>query len=124
MRPDGRPVAGNSPADTSIAAGPEFVADWVKAMKKQFPRLFAEGRVIFALGNEPMLWHITHKDVHPDPVSYDEYLQRFVAMTHLRSHDAPSGHAMRAHDAPSGRPMRAHYPSSHATNPEHRPHPR
>jgi len=78
VRPDGKPIGGNDRADSSVAADPEFIAAWVRAMKSRFPRLFAERRVIFAPGNEPMLWHLTHRDVHPEPVSYEEYLDRFV----------------------------------------------
>jgi len=80
IRPDGRPLSGNDRTDAARIADPAFIGAWVKEMKKQFPRLFLEQRIIFALGNEPMLWHLTHRDVHPDPVSYDEYLSRFVAM--------------------------------------------
>jgi hypothetical protein len=28
------------------------------------------------LDNEPDLWHVTHRDVHPDPLTYDELLDR------------------------------------------------
>ncbi|MFZ4395568.1 MAG: glycoside hydrolase family 44 protein [Kiritimatiellia bacterium] len=82
VRPDGTPVVGNNRADTSIVADPAFIAAWVTQMQHDFPRLFAERRILFALGNEPMLWNVMHRDVHPDPVSYDEYLNRFVAMAH------------------------------------------
>ncbi len=80
IRPDGAPVVGNDRADSAIVANPEFIVAWVQEMKKQFPKLFSERRIVFALGNEPMLWHLTHRDIHPEPVSYDEYLSRFVNM--------------------------------------------
>jgi len=89
LRPDGKPVTDNNRADTSIVADPAFVAEWVVQMQRDFPRIFAEHRVLFALGNEPMLWNVTHRDVHPDPVSYDEYLNRFVAMAHAVRQAAP-----------------------------------
>ena len=89
LQPDGKPVVGNNRADTSILADPTFVAAWVTQMKQDFPRLFAGHRILFALGNEPMLWNVTHRDVHPDPVSYDEYLSRFMAMAHAVRQVAP-----------------------------------
>ena len=89
VRPDGKPVTGNNRAETSIVADPPFVAEWIAQMQHDFPRLFAEHRVLFALGNEPMLWNVTHRDVHPDPVSYDEYFSRFVAMAHAVRRVAP-----------------------------------
>ena len=80
---------GNDRADSAIVASPEFITAWVKEMKKQYPKLFSERRIVFALGNEPMLWHITHRDMHPEPVSYDEYLNRFVAMAKAVKAAAP-----------------------------------
>jgi hypothetical protein len=32
----------------------------------------------YILDNEPMLWHATHRDVHPDPVGYDELFDRTI----------------------------------------------
>jgi hypothetical protein len=32
----------------------------------------------YILDNEPGLWHSTHRDVHPEPVSYDELLDRTI----------------------------------------------
>ena len=89
LRPDGKPVEGNNRADTCIVADPAFVVAWVKQMQQEFPRLFAEHRILFAFDNEPMLWNVTHRDVHPDPVSYDEYLSRFIAMAHAVRQVAP-----------------------------------
>ena len=89
VRADGSFVSGNNRYDTSIVADGEFIADWVKAMKEKFPRLFAERRIILAPGNEPMLWHITHRDVHPDPTSSRELLERFVKIAHAIKTAAP-----------------------------------
>ena len=89
VRPDGTLVAGNDRSDSAIVANPEFIAAWVRAMKTQFPKPFAERRIIFALGNEPMLWNLAHHDVHPEPVSNDEYLTRFVAMAKAVKAAAP-----------------------------------
>jgi hypothetical protein len=89
VRSDGALVVGNDRADSAVVANPEFVAAWVRAMKTQFPKPFAERRVIFALGNEPMLWNLAHRDVHPDPISYDEYLSRFVNLAKAVKTAAP-----------------------------------
>ena len=89
LHPDGTPVTGNDRSATSVVADPPFVAAWVRQMAQEFPRLFAERRIVFALGNEPMLWNVTHRDVHPRPVSYAEYLERFIAMAHAVRQVAP-----------------------------------
>jgi hypothetical protein len=88
-KPDGTPVRGNDRYDTSLVADAEFVAGWVRAMKAKFPRLFSEKRIILAPGNEPMLWHITHRDVHPAPASSRELLERFVKMARAIKAAAP-----------------------------------
>jgi hypothetical protein len=89
VRPDGKPVVGNDRSDSAMVANAEFIAAWVQAMKTQFPKLFADRRIVFALGNEPMLWHLTHRDMHPEPVSYDEYLNRFVNLAKVVKAAAP-----------------------------------
>ena len=89
LRADGTPVTGNNRYDTSIVADPEFVDDWVRAMKAKFPRLFAERRIILAPGNEPMLWHNTHRDVHPEPATSRELLDRFIRMARALKAAAP-----------------------------------
>ena len=33
----------------------------------------------YILDNEPNLWSTTHRDVHPDPVTYDELLAKTIA---------------------------------------------
>ena len=40
----------------------------------------SEGGVkMWAIDNEPMLWNSTHRDVHPDPATYDELWQKTLA---------------------------------------------
>ena len=80
IRPDGSPLTGNDPLDVSIACESDFVEGWVVEMVKKYPDMFEKKKVIFALGNEPMLWNIVHRDVHPQPTSYDEILARFKEM--------------------------------------------
>jgi len=71
---DGRPVTGNDWRDTSVEAGPEFIADGVRLVVKH-----TGDRVRYwALDNEPMLWHATHRDVRPKPLGYDELWDRTV----------------------------------------------
>jgi hypothetical protein len=89
LHPDGRMLRGNDPRDASRPADPQFVADWVREMRRRFPDLFAQQRIVLALGNEPMLWDKTHRDVHPLPVSYDEYLGKFIRMAQAIRSVAP-----------------------------------
>jgi hypothetical protein len=53
-----------------------MIARWVRAIRAQDARRGARGVQMYILDNEPMLWHETHRDVHPQPVGYDELLDR------------------------------------------------
>ena len=88
-RADGQPVAGNDPGEVAIVADTNFVAGWVAAMRDQFPEMLRERRLIVALGNEPMLWNRTHRALHPQPVAYDEYWEKFRAMAQSVRRAAP-----------------------------------
>lgn len=66
------PVTGNSPADTSTAIGPDFVSGWIAHLITNYDTAANGGVTYYALDNEPMLWNSTHRDVHPNPTTYDE----------------------------------------------------
>jgi hypothetical protein len=71
MRADGKPVTGNDPRDTSVPSDAAFQAEGLRALP---PAAGGPPRV-YGLDNEPMLWHATHRDVHPGRVSYNEALR-------------------------------------------------
>lgn len=63
------------PARTSMKVDTNYLVQWVNQLKTKFgpyPHLYI-------LGNEPMLWHETHRDVHPERETYDSYLQKYIA---------------------------------------------
>jgi hypothetical protein len=62
--------------ETSIAAPPELIGRWVKNMRQLDEKRGARGVSMYILDNEPTLWDVTHRDVHPDPLTYDELLER------------------------------------------------
>jgi len=64
-------------ADPSLANtpfGPEDITSWVSKLKLQF----GSHHHRYIMGNEPMLWHETHQDVHPTPATYDQVLTKFL----------------------------------------------
>ena len=73
---NGTPITGNDPLDTSIAITPTFVANWVNHLTDIYGTAGQGGVMFYDLDNEPMLWNSTHRDVHPDPTSYDEMRDR------------------------------------------------
>lgn len=60
------------PTDTSIEAGPAFVGEMVSHLVNRFGTAAQGGVPIYELDNEPVLWAHTHRDVHPELVTYDE----------------------------------------------------
>lgn len=78
LKPDGTPIAGNDPHDTSRAIGPDFVTGWMAHLEGRTGTAANGGVRLFALDNEPMLWNSTHRDVHPTATTYDELWQKTV----------------------------------------------
>jgi hypothetical protein len=82
VRLDGKLVTGNDPHDTSVPAPPEFIGEAVRFVVKRAGKADGSDGVAgvkyWALDNEPMLWHATHRDVFPEPLGYDELWERTV----------------------------------------------
>ena len=85
-RSDGTPITGNDPHNTSVPSTPEFQAAGIRALVHDPKR-----PIMYALDNEPMLWHSTHRDVFPKGLSYDECLDRSVALARAIHAADPSG---------------------------------
>jgi hypothetical protein len=76
IRTNGTHITGNDPADTSVTITPTFVQNWIAHLVSRYGVSEAGGVMFYNLDNEPMLWNDTHRDVHPQPVSYDEMRDR------------------------------------------------
>lgn len=64
-------VVGNDPRDTSVPSNASFgvaMAAHLVGLRGAPPAAAFD----WALDNEPQLWHSTHRDVHPQPTTYDE----------------------------------------------------
>lgn len=77
VRRDGKLIPPAAPTMTSVPFSPADVAAWVQAIRARAPGTRPVD--IYILDNEPMLWHVTHRDVHPEPTTYDELLERTLA---------------------------------------------
>ena len=62
---DGTNLTGADPADTSVPADASFDGAMVSHLVSQFGPARKGGVRIYELDNEPVLWSITHRDVHP-----------------------------------------------------------
>ncbi len=77
MGPNGKPLPAGSPTRTSVRSSPSDIAEWVSTIRRE-DGSGTRSVDVYILDNEPMLWDSTHRDVHPDPVSYDELLRRTI----------------------------------------------
>jgi hypothetical protein len=76
--PDGVAMKPKSPSLTSVPAPPDMIQKWVEAIREQDKRTQSRSVKLYFLDNEPNLWSSTHRDLHPDPLTYDELLDRSI----------------------------------------------
>jgi hypothetical protein len=87
VAPDGKLIPPGPPTITSVASSPDDIGQWAAAIRT-LDRGPSRNVVSYILDNEPMLWHATHRDVHPDPATYDELLERTIGYgTAIRNAD-------------------------------------
>jgi hypothetical protein len=78
VRPDGKPIKPGSPLKTSIEAPPALIEKWVRKIADEDKERGSRAVQIYILDNEPSLWNETHRDVRPEPLGYDELLDRTI----------------------------------------------
>ena len=75
-RPDGVALKPGPATDTSIPAPPELIGGWVRSLRERERARGKPSVQMYILDNEPSLWDVTHRDVHPEALGYDELLDR------------------------------------------------
>ena len=82
-------ITGNSPLDTGIANSTAIQQAWVQHLVNTFGASSGSlGVKYYILDNEPSIWHSTHRDVHPNPATYQEMYDKIVAYaTAIRAAD-------------------------------------
>ena len=78
VRPDGKPITPGPPMQTSIPAPPDRIGRWVSDLVAKDRAKGVRSVDTYILDNEPTLWNVTHRDVHPSPLTYDELLERTI----------------------------------------------
>ncbi len=88
-KPDGKtPVPPGDPARTSVKFTPDDASDFVAKVRAFETKLGKKIVFEWILDNEPGLWNSTHRDVHPEPLTYDELLEKTIAFgTAIRKAD-------------------------------------
>lgn len=72
------PIAPGPPTRTSVPAPPDWAGQWVAAIRASDTKAGKRSVYEYILDNEPALWNANHRDVHPEPVGYDELLDRTI----------------------------------------------
>ena len=78
VRANGTTITDTDPARTSRAVGASYVRGLIADLVSRFGRASAGGVRYVEMDNEPALWDSTHRDVHPDPLTYDELVSRTI----------------------------------------------
>jgi hypothetical protein len=66
------------PSRAGVAAPADSIRHWLSSIRAGDKEAGARTLREYILDNEPMLWHRTHRDVRPDPLGYDELLERTI----------------------------------------------
>ena len=69
----------NDPTDAYAQYDQTFQAAWVQYLITRYGKGNQGGVAIWSLDNEPIWWDSTHRDIHPNPYTYDENLSLNIA---------------------------------------------
>jgi uncharacterized protein (TIGR03437 family) len=64
----------NNPTDDYAQYDQTFQAQWVQYMISRYGKGGQGGVALWSLDNEPIWWDTEHRDIHPNPYTYDENL--------------------------------------------------
>lgn len=64
----------NDPTDAYAQSDQSFQAQWIQYLISRYGKANQGGVTIWSLDNEPIWWDNTHRDIHPNPYTYDEVL--------------------------------------------------
>lgn len=76
---DGELIPPPDRSATSVEASPAMMQAWIAAMQEYTSFRGEDEPFMYFLGNEPMLWDVTHRDVYHGLLGYDELLERSLA---------------------------------------------
>ena len=92
----GQPILGNDPTDANVSVDSAFQQGWIQHLVTRWGTAPNGGVRYYALDNEPSIWYVTHRDVHPTGATMDEVVND--AVTHasrIKAVDPSPGHRPR-----------------------------
>jgi len=79
LKPDGKPVTGNDPADANVRNSAAYEQEWVRHIVQQHGTAAKGGLKYYILDNEPGIWHGTHRDVQPVGIKAEPLRDRILS---------------------------------------------
>jgi hypothetical protein len=76
---NGKPLQPGPQSRTSVSMSAADIEQWVRRIRDRDAKTNTRSVAQYILDNEPELWHVTHRDVHPDPLTYDELRDKLVS---------------------------------------------
>ena len=67
-------ITKNDPTNDYAQFDQTFQAQWIANLLTRYGPANQRGIAIWSLDNEPIWWDSTHRDIHPNPYTYDELL--------------------------------------------------
>ncbi len=78
VTPAGKEIRLGDTSRTSVEGSPDMIRRWVESIRAEEAKAGQKLIHEYILDNEPALWNSTHRDVHPEPLTYDELLDRTI----------------------------------------------
>jgi hypothetical protein len=90
VRPDGSLIAGNDPHDAAVPAALSEATERVAGLVAKWGARAAGGVPYYIIDNEPSLWHVTHRAVHPNGAHAIEVADGVIATSAAIRRSDPS----------------------------------
>lgn len=87
VSPNGKDIRNRNPKSTSIKVDANYWKEWIESINQHQDD--DKNVHTYFLGNEPMLWNSTHKDVHPEATTYDEVFDKTITYSKMIRKAAP-----------------------------------
>lgn len=76
-------LTNNDPDDASVTHGPQDELERVARLTQRFGKANAGGVRYYIMDNEPSLWHLTHRDIHPTGAHASEIANKVIAYSNV-----------------------------------------
>ncbi|QRK08137.1 PKD domain-containing protein [Archangium violaceum] len=89
IRTNGQYITNNDPNDANMPVDQLFQRDWVLHLLARWGSPVSGGVRLFTMDNEPSIWHVTHRDVHPTGATMEEVRNRLLNHAAMVKDTAP-----------------------------------